>query len=409
MKSFYDILGVSKFASDVEIKKAYILRSKMMHPDRFNQTSQKAEWAMANEMLKELNHAYGVLKDPVSRSTYDRTVGGVYSQQSAHPPQSSMHSSPPPRSEAEPPPMPKRPQYQPTRSKKGVKLPQWVYTLIFLGVIGLIGKGCETVKNKAPSAPSDLRAGASYPATPRYTPFPLPVVNHSPVSKNIILQAASPTPYLEKYEPEFIDWLKEHPSLENLSSAEMHKLHEGWLCTYSPHAAKKDLETMALELRDQAVRYSSLSTEKKSKEELYRLGRNYENGIKVTRDYSIAAKYYKISAEKGYCPAQGRLGYIYAKGLGVPVNMAEAVKWFQLAADQGDAQAQANLGVAYDRGEGVPKSLVRAYMWSNIAAANGHKGAVKNRDFLTQQMSLNQIEEAQRLSSEWSPQSQVIP
>jgi hypothetical protein len=162
MKSFYDVLGVSKFASDVEIKKAYILRSKMMHPDRFNQTSQKAEWDMANEMLKELNHAYGVLKDPVSRSTYDRTMGAGYSQQSA----------PPPRRKAEPPPMPKKPQYQATPSKKGVELPQWVYTLIFFGVIGLIGKGCEAVKNKAPSSPSNLSARASHSATPRYTPYP---------------------------------------------------------------------------------------------------------------------------------------------------------------------------------------------------------------------------------------------
>jgi hypothetical protein len=168
MKSFYDILGVSKFASDVEIKKAYILRSKMMHPDRFNQTSQKAEWDMANEMLKELNHAYGVLKDPVSRSAYDRTMGRGYSNQSAPPPQSSTQSSPPPRQT--PPPQQPQQGYKP--AQRGVDLPQWVYTLIFFGVIGLIGKGCETVKNKAPSTPSNLSAGASHPVTPRYTPFP---------------------------------------------------------------------------------------------------------------------------------------------------------------------------------------------------------------------------------------------
>jgi hypothetical protein len=174
MKSLYDVLGVSKFASDVEIKKAYILRSKMMHPDRFNQTNQKAEWDLANEMLKELNHAYGVLKDPVSRSTYDRTIGGGYSRQSAPPPQSSTQSSPPPRREADPPPMPKKPQYHPPPTKEGVEMPDWIYKIFrfFVGfaVIALIGKGCDAVKNKAPSTPSNLSAGASYPATPRYTP-----------------------------------------------------------------------------------------------------------------------------------------------------------------------------------------------------------------------------------------------
>jgi DnaJ-domain-containing protein 1 len=172
MKSFYDVLGVSKFASDAEIKKAYILRSKMMHPDRFNQNSQRAEWDLANEMLKELNHAYGVLKDPVSRSAYDRTMGGGYSHQSAPPPQSSTQSQTPPRRESEPPPMPKRPEDKATPSKKGAELPQWIYTLIFFGVIALIGKGCDSAKNKAPSNPSNLSAGASYPTTQRYNAPP---------------------------------------------------------------------------------------------------------------------------------------------------------------------------------------------------------------------------------------------
>ena len=33
----------------------------MLHPDRFNQQSQRAEWELANEMLKDLNHAYVVI------------------------------------------------------------------------------------------------------------------------------------------------------------------------------------------------------------------------------------------------------------------------------------------------------------------------------------------------------------
>lgn len=172
MKSFYDILGVSKFASGVEIKKAYILRSKMMHPDRFNQTSQKEEWDMANEMLKELNHAYGVLKDPVSRSTYDRTIGGDYSQHSAPPPQSSTYSSPPPRREAEPPPMPKKPQHKAPPTAKGVDMPEPLYKgLTYIACFIVVVAIVAAFNKKSPTIPPlDLSVKASNSTTPKYKP-----------------------------------------------------------------------------------------------------------------------------------------------------------------------------------------------------------------------------------------------
>jgi hypothetical protein len=174
MKSFYDVLGVSKFASDVEIKKAYILRSKMMHPDRFNQTTQKAEWAMANEMIKELNNAYEVLKYPLNRSSYDRTMGGGYSQQSAPPPQSSTYSSPPSRREAEPPPMPKKPQYKAPPTAKGVDMPEWIYKIFrFVFGFAVIALIIAAFNKKTPTIPPlDLSVRASNQTTSKYKPSP---------------------------------------------------------------------------------------------------------------------------------------------------------------------------------------------------------------------------------------------
>lgn len=75
-KNLYDLLGVARDADAEQIRRAYVLRSKMLHPDRFDPTQQSAEWEMANEMLKELNHAYRVLRDPTERSAYDRTLQG---------------------------------------------------------------------------------------------------------------------------------------------------------------------------------------------------------------------------------------------------------------------------------------------------------------------------------------------
>ena len=64
-KNYYDILGVSKNASDDEIKKAYRVLAKKYHPD-LNPGN-----AEAAEKLKEVNQAYSVLSDKTKRQNYD--------------------------------------------------------------------------------------------------------------------------------------------------------------------------------------------------------------------------------------------------------------------------------------------------------------------------------------------------
>ena len=64
-KNYYDILGVSKTASDDEIKKAYRSLAKKYHPDLNPGDDSVAE------KLKEVNEAYEVLSDKQKRSNYD--------------------------------------------------------------------------------------------------------------------------------------------------------------------------------------------------------------------------------------------------------------------------------------------------------------------------------------------------
>lgn len=71
--NYYDILGVSKGASDSEIKKAYYKLAKQYHPDQNAGDQEKAD------KFKEISEAYEVLSDPQKRKEFDTfgRVGGA--------------------------------------------------------------------------------------------------------------------------------------------------------------------------------------------------------------------------------------------------------------------------------------------------------------------------------------------
>jgi curved DNA-binding protein len=72
-KDYYKILGVSKSATEKEIKSAYRKLAQKYHPDR-NPGNQKAE-----DKFKEINEAHEVLGDPQKRAKYDQ-LGSSYAQ-----------------------------------------------------------------------------------------------------------------------------------------------------------------------------------------------------------------------------------------------------------------------------------------------------------------------------------------
>lgn len=65
-RDYYEVLGVSKTATDEEIKKAYRKLALKYHPD-YNPGDKTAE-----EKFKEINEAHEVLSDPDKRKRYDQ-------------------------------------------------------------------------------------------------------------------------------------------------------------------------------------------------------------------------------------------------------------------------------------------------------------------------------------------------
>ncbi len=72
-RDYYEVLGVSRNASDDDVKKSFRRLAKQYHPDANKEQGAEARFI-------EINEAYEVLSDPQKRATYDRyghaSVGG---------------------------------------------------------------------------------------------------------------------------------------------------------------------------------------------------------------------------------------------------------------------------------------------------------------------------------------------
>ena len=65
-RDYYEVLGVSKTATQDELKKAYRKLARKYHPDLNKDNAEAAE------KFKECNEAYSVLSDEQKRAQYDQ-------------------------------------------------------------------------------------------------------------------------------------------------------------------------------------------------------------------------------------------------------------------------------------------------------------------------------------------------
>ena len=188
------------------------------------------------------------------------------------------------------------------------------------------------------------------------------------------------------------------------------------------------------------------------------LGVMYGAGRGVAKDYRKAVKWSRQAAEQGNAKGQAYLGSMYSQGWGVPRDYVKAYAWLNLAAvqgnenaanikdllrqrmnveqvaeahkldaelrenvrsqplrpaeaqeyidrirktaEQGDTEAQFHLGVMYANGGGVPQDFVKAYAWYILAAAQGNEEASELEDSLRENMTAEQVAEAEKLAAE---------
>lgn len=70
-KTYYEILGVKRNASDKEIKKAFKKLALEYHPDKVKNMENKEEY---ETKFAQIANAYETLKDPKERQAYDEEL-----------------------------------------------------------------------------------------------------------------------------------------------------------------------------------------------------------------------------------------------------------------------------------------------------------------------------------------------
>lgn len=100
----------------------------------------------------------------------------------------------------------------------------------------------------------------------------------------------------------------------------------------------------------------------------YALGRLYEKGKGVERDFAQAFVWYRKAAEKGHADSEYRLAVGYAYGLGIQKDEGEALSWLRKAANNGQKRAQKVLAQAYEEGRlGLTADPKQAKYWYDRA------------------------------------------
>ncbi|KZK70918.1 hypothetical protein A1L58_11745 [Shewanella baltica] len=129
------------------------------------------------------------------------------------------------------------------------------------------------------------------------------------------------------------------------------------------------------------------------------IGTMYASAVGVEKDQTRALAWFLKAAEQGSDIAEKIVGDTYNFGYGVPIDWSKAHFWYLKSARQGNLEAQKALGFLYVLGQGTEQDFKNGYAWFSIAATGGDVESINYRDETAKNLSTQQLNEAQQLSS----------
>lgn len=153
----------------------------------------------------------------------------------------------------------------------------------------------------------------------------------------------------------------------------------------------------------QAISWFEKSVDHFNARAMLELGILYQEGKGLPKDFEKAVSLFQDSAERGYPPSQDVIALCYFFGEGIHQDYDKAFEWFKRSAMQGYHPSQFYLGLMYFEGRGIKKDLIQAYKWFDLAAAQNHPNAYGAKKAVTDQLTIEQLYEARKLSEGWQP------
>jgi uncharacterized protein len=142
----------------------------------------------------------------------------------------------------------------------------------------------------------------------------------------------------------------------------------------------------------------------------YKLGCYYDGqfaGV-VETDATEALKYKLVAAEAGYSLAQHDVALLYYR----QGKMDEAVKWMTVAGNQGYDGALLKLSTLYSDGKIAPQDRSLAFAYFKLALIMSQRELDPQAKAILDEMSIPmsdaEIEKAQKMVAEWSPQPTAL-